>query len=73
MVSSRPIVGVIRRDRSKVCKIFNRRINTTRTKSNYPVFEPMCLRSGRCKRVDKGGGSYCPSKLALQLNLAKLT
>ena len=30
------------------------------------MFEPRCLRSGRCSRVEKGGGLKCPSRLPLQ-------
>ena len=33
----------------------------------HPVFEPICLRSGLCKRVERGGGLYCPSKLPLKV------
>lgn len=35
--------------------------------SQHLMFEPTCLRSGRCSRVEKGGGVKCPSRLPLQL------
>lgn len=32
----------------------------------YLVFDPICLRSGFCSNVEKGGGWYGPSKLSLE-------
>ena len=32
----------------------------------YLVFDPICLRSGLCSNVEKGGGWYGPSKLSLE-------
>ena len=31
------------------------------------MFDPICLRSGLCSNVEKGGGWYGPSKLSLEL------
>lgn len=33
----------------------------------YLVLDPICLKSGLCSNVEKGGGWYGPSKLSLEL------
>lgn len=45
----------------------NAKAKTKTIRQLYFVFDPICLRSGFLSKVEKGGGSYWPSKLPLEL------